>query len=238
MKILITNDDGISSKLIPFVFEELISRGHEVIVCVPDKNNSAVSQAIRFWEYKDNKLTKINDHTYTHPGTPADGIVYYLKEFEKPDLIISGINIGLNAGTDIQYSGTIGAASEAINFNIPSVAISADNNASDETIKRGLKLVLDKIFANNLYSNEYVFSFNIPYEIRDEKIILAPLNKGIDVGETKKEYESLSNLSTHYVKNVGKNTDLYYLLKGYITATPILVDRTNSQIMPKISIFF
>lgn len=238
MRILITNDDGISSKLIPLVYLNLVKRGHEVTICVPDKNNSAVSQAIRFWEYKDNSLTKIDDHTYTHPGTPADGINYYIKEFGVPELVVSGVNVGLNAGTDVQYSGTIGAASEAINYNIPAIAISSDINSSTDVIEECLNLIFDKTFENNLFNTQYIFSYNIPYKLTDKKIIVAPLNKGENIGTPKKEFECLSNISTHYITNVGINTDLYYLLKGYITLTPILVDRTNYEIMSKISIFF
>ena len=241
MRILITNDDGISSKLILLLYSNLKKLGHDVIICAPDKNNSCISQAIRFWEYKDNHLTRVDDDKYSHPGTPADGINYYLREFNiKPDLVISGINIGLNGGVDIQYSGTIGAASEAINYDIPAIAISADKDATLETITFGLETILNTIFKHKLYSNEYIYSFNIPSEIRFNEIVVAPLNS---LKENSKnvitKYDNCENISfSYYGSHISKYSDIYYLSKGVMTITPILIDRTYYKIMQNMPNFF
>jgi 5'-nucleotidase len=237
MKILITNDDGISSKLILLLYNKIKKLGHEVVICAPVENNSCISESIRYWEYNDNKLTKVDENIYSHPGTPTDGINYYLREFERPDLVISGPNIGLNASYDVQYSGTIGAASEAINLGIKSVAISTDVNANIDTIDKGLDYILNKIFENNLFSLDYIYSFNIPSEIKLDKIVICPLNKGRDFNEGF-DASLYQDLGEHYIKNIGKNTDLYYLKKGIMTVTPILVDRTDYKNMPKIAHFF
>ena len=238
MKILITNDDGISSKLILLLSKVVKEFGHDPIICVPDKNNSCISQSIKFWEYKDNKLTKVKDNIYTHPGTPTDGIYYYLKEFEAPSLIISGPNIGLNAGMDIQYSGTIGAASEAINRKINAIAISVHENIDEATLYSGLKTVLKFVFENNLYSNEFVYSFNIPEHITSNKIVPCPLNNGKDYLGKLLDLDHLENISENRIKEIGKYSDLYYLLKGYLTVTPILVDRTDYKNIAKIANIF
>ncbi len=241
MEILITNDDGISSKLILLLFNKLTKLGHNVIVCAPDKNNSCISQAIRYWEYEDNHLTKVSEFMYSHPGTPADGINYYLKEFNKlPDLVISGINNGLNAGVDVQYSGTIGAASEAINMNIPAIAISSEVDYDEEVVNKGLDIIFDKVFKHQLYSKDFIYSFNIPHVINYDKIVVAPLNSGIDIDEPKYEFLSKFNHidKQYYHNNIGKNTDLYFLYKGIITVTPIVVDRTDYKNMSKIANFF
>jgi 5'-nucleotidase len=212
MKILITNDDGIDSKLIPLLKEEVELLNKDVTICCPDKNNSAISQAIRFWEYDKNTITKVSDNIYKHPGTPADGIYYYLRDYVAPDLVISGVNIGLNASIDVQYSGTIGAASEAINNKINAIAISADKDASLDTISKCLKIILDLVINNNYYSNEVIYSFNIPYEIKNNSIKIAKLSG----------------------KEMEKDSDLYFLSKGYITLTPILVNRTDTKFLQKL----
>ncbi len=239
MKILITNDDGFDSKLIHVLFARLEKLGHEVILVAPDKNNSCISSAMRFWEYKYNKLTKIEDNKYTHPGTPVDGVYYYFKEFEAPDLVISGINNGLNASYDVLYSGTIGAASEAINKGVPAVAISADPDSSLDNINKGLDLIFDKVFNKKLYTNEYIYSYNICESILHDEIKLCPLNipskysSNVLLKETNYLPEKYA-----YFGNIGPNTDLDYLYHGFVTCTLIVVDRTDHNNMLKNARFF
>lgn len=205
----------------------------------PDKNNSCISSAMRFWEYKYNKLTKVEENKYTHPGTPVDGIYYYFKEFSAPDLVISGINKGLNASYDVLYSGTIGAASEACNKGVSAIAISADPDSTLENIDKGLNIILNKVFENKLYEKEFVYSFNICENIIHDNIKMCPLNvpqkynENILLTLTDNLKEKYS-----YFGNIGINTDLYYLFNGYITCTPIIVDRTDYQNLQKNATIF
>ena len=195
MKILITNDDGIESPLIHTLYKKLLSLGHECIICAPDKNNSCVSSSLRFWEYKYNDITKICDNIYTHKGTPADGINYYLRHFGlNPDLIISGINNGYNAGFDVLYSGTIGAASEGIVHSIPSIALSANEDATSNTIDKALDIILAKVFSQKLYSNSFVYSFNIPSKLVSKNIAITSLNMKKDSKNFNSFEPSVSNL--------------------------------------------
>lgn len=234
MRILITNDDGISSELILLLYDRLVSLGHDVILVAPDKNNSCISCAMRYWEYKYNKLTKVAENKYSHPGTPVDGIYYYFKEFEKPDLVISGINKGLNASYDVIYSGTIGAASEAINKGVPAIAISADCDSTIDNINKGLDLIFDKIFNLKLYSTDYIYSYNICEKIKYDTIKLCCLNVPSKYSENilLKETNTLPEKYS-YFGNIGKNTDLDYLYHGYCTCSLILVDRTDYNNMSK-----
>lgn len=239
MRILITNDDGYESNLIHILYDKLVSLGHEVVLVAPDKNNSCISSAMRFWEYKYNSLTKVEENKYTHSGTPVDGIYYYFKEFSSPDLVISGINKGLNASYDVLYSGTIGAASEAINKGVAAIAISADPDSSLDNVDKGLNIILDKVFNNKLYDNTFVYSFNICESIIYDTIKFCPLN----IPQKYKENILLNytdNLKEKYsyFGNIGADTDLYYLYNGYITCTPIIVDRTDYQNLQKNAQFF
>jgi len=126
MIILLTNDDGYQSAGITALETVLLEAGHEVWVCAPSDQRSAQSHAmtlkgkIRFIRY--------DSRHYHCSGTPADCILYGLNGNAlpvKPDVVISGINHGYNASTDILYSGTVGAASEAALRGIPAIAISA-----------------------------------------------------------------------------------------------------------------
>lgn len=128
MKILLTNDDGINAPGISALYEEIKHLG-EVIVVAPDSEKSAVGHAItlsdplRVVEFQKNG----DFFGYAVNGTPADcvKIAYWaiLKE-KKPDLVVSGINLGSNTGINIIYSGTVSAATEGAMLGIPSFAIS------------------------------------------------------------------------------------------------------------------
>lgn len=126
MIILLTNDDGYQSEGITTLETVLGAAGHEVWVCAPSDQRSAQSHAmtlkgkIRFIRY--------DARHYHCSGTPADCVLYGLNGNALPivpDVVISGINHGYNASTDILYSGTVGAASEAVLRGIPAIAISA-----------------------------------------------------------------------------------------------------------------
>lgn len=128
LKILLSNDDGINAPGLAALYEE-ISKIGDVTVVAPDSEKSAVGHAITLSDplrvtefYKNGSF-----FGYAVNGTPADcvKIAYWaILEEKKPDLIISGINLGSNAGVNIIYSGTVSAATEGAMLNIPSFAIS------------------------------------------------------------------------------------------------------------------
>ena len=126
--ILITNDDGISADGIRKL-AEIARRFGDVTVVAPDTQRSAASHHCIFSrplilkEY-DFGLDGIN--AYTLDGTPADcvRIGIFAATGSKPDVVLSGINHGYNISSDIQYSGTVGAALEAAFLGVHAVAVS------------------------------------------------------------------------------------------------------------------
>jgi 5'-nucleotidase len=144
MLILLTNDDGIMSPGLTLLASALRKAGHRVIIVAPDKNRSACSHSIVFLA-EPVKIKEIEKDTWSCSGTPADCVIVALKggipeiditttggsrfDLEKaPDLILSGINLGANLGTDITYSGTAAAARQGSFFGIASVALSLVDN--------------------------------------------------------------------------------------------------------------
>jgi 5'-nucleotidase len=139
MTILLTNDDGYTSPGITLLADSLRKTGHRVFLTAPNKNRSGNSHAIEFLN-DPVKLIKIDTDTYSCSGTPVDCVIVSLlggiPEIDistdgvkidmknAPDLILSGINTGVNLGTDILYSGTAAAARQGSLFNIPSIALS------------------------------------------------------------------------------------------------------------------
>lgn len=126
MNLLITNDDGIEAEGIRILAQRL-EKEHEVYVVAPDSNRSAVSNHLTI--YNSLKLTRISERWWGCSGTPADCTFVGLRSdlFNvKFDAVISGINKGGNLGTDIVYSGTCGAARQAVLDGIPGIALSVD----------------------------------------------------------------------------------------------------------------
>ena len=127
MKILITNDDGVFADGIYALFREMKKLG-EVIAVAPSSEQSAVGHAITLWNPL--RINQVNRHGeffgYAVNGTPADCVklaVHALMD-ERPDVIVSGINLGANIGTAVIYSGTVSAATEGTILGIPSIAVS------------------------------------------------------------------------------------------------------------------
>ncbi len=133
MTILLVNDDGYTREGIVCLEEALAGKGHEVWVVSPSSNRSAQSHAMCLSGPV--IMTRYAENHYHCSGTPVDCILYSIKGrlFKRtPDLVISGINHGYNCSSDILYSGTCSAASEAVLQGIPALAVShqADEDGS------------------------------------------------------------------------------------------------------------
>ncbi len=148
MKILLTNDDGYQATGITILEQVLSEAGHEVWVCAPSGERSAFSHAMTLKGRL--KIHRYGERHYHCSGTPCDSILYGLAAGVipiKPDVVVSGINHGYNASTDILYSGTVGAASEAALRGYPAIAISARPYSPDqrEPYVRGAEFLRDHL---------------------------------------------------------------------------------------------
>lgn len=134
MKVLIVNDDSISAPGIAMLAKAAAELG-EVWVVAPKHQCSAMSQKLTI--HGDMLLEKAVDFpvqgvkAYCLEGTPVDCVKVALQHLmqEKPDFVFSGINNGYNTGYDIAYSGTLGAAFEAVRGGVPAIAFSAAGDA-------------------------------------------------------------------------------------------------------------
>jgi len=129
MEILLTNDDSHNSPLFEFAIEKLKTMGHLKIV-VPKEEQSWTGKSItRFKHLYVDEITLYGHPAHCLDGTPADCInwgIYHLYD-TPPDLVVSGINIGVNSGLGFALSsGTIGACFEANIAGVPGVALSQD----------------------------------------------------------------------------------------------------------------
>jgi 5'-nucleotidase len=125
-RILVTNDDGVFSEGIERLARALGDIG-EVVTVAPDQERSAAGHSLTLHHPLRAKL--VGPDRWSVDGTPTDcvnwGVLHLLKD-DRPKLLVSGINLGLNLGDDVTYSGTVSAAFEGTILGIPSVAISQE----------------------------------------------------------------------------------------------------------------
>ena len=140
--ILLCNDDGVESPYLLGLASELQRRNHRVLVYAPIKDQSGRSMALTLRQdvetnersdlYEKMDLNPKNPYPSIHEidGTPCDCIILAIDGYiehngdPKPDLCISGINVGPNMSVDLLHSGTVAAAREASLYGLPSIASS------------------------------------------------------------------------------------------------------------------
>lgn len=125
MRILVTNDDGIYGP--GLVVAEAIARAlsDDVWVVAPAQEQSGASHSLTL--HSPVRLRQIDDRHFAVTGTPTDCVMMacaHLLADKKPDLILSGVNRGVNVADDVTYSGTVAGAMEGCSFGIPSIALS------------------------------------------------------------------------------------------------------------------
>jgi len=125
--ILLSNDDGHRARGL-HVLREALREIAEVVVCAPEHEQSATSHALTL--SRPLRLRDHGDSILSIDGTPADCVYVALHSAGRvlpraPDLVVSGLNHGLNLGTDVFYSGTVAAAREGALRGFPALAVSA-----------------------------------------------------------------------------------------------------------------
>ena len=166
MKILIVNDDSIHAPGIAMLAKAAAQIG-DVWVVAPSGQCSCMSQRLTLGQ----KLPVKKVENFPVPvrqawevgGTPVDCVmaaVHYLLE-DKPDLVLSGINHGYNAGFDIAYSGTLGATFEACRSSIPAIAFSASSNTQLPAVEAWILPILQQLVQTPLGEGE-VWNVNFP----------------------------------------------------------------------------
>jgi 5'-nucleotidase len=129
--ILVTNDDGVTSPGLLALTQALRPYGR-VSVIAPDSNRSAIGRGITIHDPLHVEEVPLADGTpaFATDGTPVDCVRFAMLGLlgERPDVIVSGVNLGLNLGDDVTYSGTVAAALEGALLGLPAIAVSAQSS--------------------------------------------------------------------------------------------------------------
>lgn len=168
MRILLTNDDGIEAQGLHALGRALAGRA-EVFVAAPDRERSAVSHAVTL-----RRPVPVRPRSVPFPaqgawcvaGTPADCVKAALFRLldRPPDLVLSGVNPGINAGVDVLYSGTVAAAREALLRGVPSLAVSTDKRRPDFDLASRAAVALGLLLPG--LGGGFLLNLNVPADAR------------------------------------------------------------------------
>ncbi len=123
--ILLTNDDGYEAPGLAALRSAVSDLG-EVVSVAPDRERSGAGHALTLG--RPLRVRERGQGMFVVDGTPTDCVhlaIFHLTQGRAPDLVLSGINRGLNLGDDVTYSGTVAGALEATLLHVPAVAVSA-----------------------------------------------------------------------------------------------------------------
>lgn len=218
MNILISNDDGVFAPGILAAKQAVEDLGN-VVVVAPEENNSSVGRRLTLFKHLKLKECELEDGSlaYSVSGSPADSVIVgvdYVMD-TKPDLVITGINAGVNISCDITSSGTVCAALEAVSLGIPAIAVSLfmdpetsykqDENGEwyldyDFTLtKKVLQDLVLKIIGEGFPEGVDLFNLNVPSNYACEDVKITTLShKMLDkkvIDETNTEKKDIFNYS-------------------------------------------
>ncbi len=226
--VLITNDDGYFSPGIR-ALTQAASAYWRVVVVAPDQNRSAIGRSLSL--EMPIRVREIGDWRFVISGTPVDCVCYGLGSLlkaAKPSLILSGVNIGANLGTDVLSSGTVAAAIEGYLRGIPSIAISQEERgdygaAADLAVSLGRKVIAA--------GQPVLLNVNVPRDIFTD-VRLTRLGTRVydhSVAEKKdprgKAYFWVGGETIGMEE--GKGTDCQALMDGFASVTPLKLDLTD-----------
>ncbi len=232
MKILLTNDDGILAEGLWTLARELKNIA-QVIAVAPDREQSAAGTAVSLWQpLRARKVTPVvpGVEAYAVEGTPSDSVILALGSLakDKVDLVISGINQGLNLGEDVLISGTVGAALQGYLHGFPALAISTarENSLHLDIAARLAALLAQKITSRPLPSNIFL-NVNLPglplTEIGEVQITRLTSESHVNTVEERDDGKSKYYwlVRQRVTQNTDSKTDVWAIEHGNISITPL-----------------
>jgi 5'-nucleotidase len=232
---LLSNDDGVASHGLQVMCDALREQ-FDVVILAPETEQSASSHALSL--HRPLRLRKVREEgpvsVFALDGTPADCVYVALHAGtrvvpRRPDVVVSGINRGLNLGQDVFYSGTVAAAREGALRGIPAVAVSAHLHADLPAAAKLASKVASYVVTEG--KRDMLFNVNVPRkwsgEVRATKIGSRIYEEMVDVrvDPRGREYLWLGGPGVRHERNEGSDTDAYD--DGAASITSLVLDLTR-----------
>ncbi len=242
LRILISNDDGIYAEGIEVLYQQLRELYEDIWVVAPDRNQSAASHSLTL----DNplRIQPLNRKNFIAvKGTPTDSVFIAVNQLldPKPNIVVSGINLGANMGDDVIYSGTVAAATEGRNLGLPAIAVSLCGHEHYWTAAYFALQILMHVAECPIPTNQ-ILNINVP-DLPLEEV------KGIKVTRLGKRASSeivvpAKDLRGSPIYWIGpqapaidrsEDTDFWAIEHGYVSVTPLQIDLTAYSSMEDVS---
>jgi 5'-nucleotidase len=253
VRILITNDDGIHSEGLDVCEKIAHAISDDVWIVAPEFDQSGVAHSLTLNDPL--RLRQVEERRFAVRGTPTDCIIMGARHVLKdkvPDLVLSGVNRGRNAGEDVIYSGTIAGAMEAAVLGIPSLALSQSYKSRSgqpphwETSLRFAPDIIRRVLAQGM-PHDVLVNVNFPDCLPEEV-------KGIVVtaqGRRRQErlhidertdgrgnpYYWIAYVRQPFAK-AADGTDLAALDRRRVSVTPLKLDMTDDPYMTQLAALF
>ena len=248
MRILITNDDGINApglETLTAIAEEIAGPKGEVWTVAPAFEQSGVGHCISYTHPM--MIAKLGERRYAAEGSPADCVLaalYDVLDGNWPDLVLSGVNRGNNAGENVLYSGTIGGAMEAALQGIPAIALSQFMGSATERLDdpfeaariHGADLIRRLLERGHWDETDYRLFYNVNFPpvgaaaVKGSRVAAQGFRR--DTSFSVEPHMSPSGRRFLWIKGGAQHrptlpgTDVAVNLDGYISVTPMRADLT------------
>jgi 5'-nucleotidase len=229
MRILVVNDDGIYSPGLATLARNATKLG-DVRIVAPDVEQSSAGHAITATRPVRIKRTNVGDdiEAYRVNGTPADCVALGVHLWERVDVVLSGVNLGLNLGNATWHSGTLAGAKQAVLLGVRGIALSApadeatDFDALEPWIERVLETLLDN-------EEPQLVNVNFPAEPRDLRWTAQAVDQydGAVVPDTDPMGREHYWFTVVPLERHREGTDLWAVEHGFVSLTPLRLDLTD-----------
>ena len=241
MKILVSNDDGYLATGIN-VLATALEQVADIVVFAPDRNRSAASNSLTLSTPL--RVKQVGDNRYSVNGTPSDCVHLALTGYldYEPDLVVSGINHGANLGDDVIYSGTVAAAMEGRFLGLPTIAVSLVGHQLThfDTAARVVAGMVQKLASSEL-SADIILNVNVPDRPFDELTGITAARLGFrHKSEPVVRSKDPHGRTIFWVGPAGKGqdagagTDFPAIESGAVSVTPLKVDLTRHDALPRL----
>lgn len=257
MRILITNDDGITApglKVLENIAGDLAGPDGEVWVVAPAFEQSGVGHCINY--VHPTMMSQMGPRRFAAEGSPADCVLIAIHDAMKdtpPDLILSGVNRGNNSAENTLYSGTIGGAMEAALQGFPAIALSQYygpanrdiSNPFEAAATHGADVVRRILAATPRENNDYSLFYNVNFpplpaaDVKGTRLAIQGRRPGVVFGT--EPHTAPSGRRFSWIKGgdqqvpAGAGSDAAVNLEGYISVTPMRADLTAHEMMDALS---